>query len=308
MNQEGVRSMPTMTDRKADREARKLVRTRWRALGKRARSLQEQGDSEALHRFRVALRRLRAVLGVCDEQLGLSAPKSTRRALKEMAAASGVQRDWEVVQDQLAVLLSSGAPIESWFVNHCDMLLAAAQRRAEKAFGRIVREHKPRLKKKIRIRRKEEPDAADMTMRQAMGRHLLQLLEETREYTVSPLLLPEPLHALRIAAKNMRYTLEELEESGHEDLLGQLHCVQERLGAVHDLDLVMDVLRRWERQFVDGGTPQTAAQFGDLLNCAAAARTARIEAWQREFPADGADLFGRVRAYAQDLAAPSLPA
>ena len=300
--------MTTATGRKSDREARKLVRSRWRTLGKRVRSLQEPSDSEGLHRFRVALRRLRASLAVCDEQLGLSAPKSTRRALKELAAASGVRRDWEVVQDQLGVLLSSGEPIENWFVNHCDMLLEAAQRRGEKAFSRIVREHKSRLKTKLRIRRKKELDTDDLTMRQAMGRHVLQLLDEVQEYTVSPLLLPEPLHALRIAAKNMRYTLDELEERGHEDLLEELHRVQDTLGGVHDLDLVMDVLRRWELMFVDGGTPQTAAQFGHLLNCAAAARTARIETWQREFPLDGADLFGRVREYAQELANATQPA
>src|SRR5262245_61109695 len=103
MNQEGARSMATMTDRSTDREARKLVRSRWRALGKRASRLQSGGDCESLHDFRVALRRLRAALAVCDEQLGLSAPKSTRRALKELSAASGVRRDWEVVQEQLAV-------------------------------------------------------------------------------------------------------------------------------------------------------------------------------------------------------------
>jgi CHAD domain-containing protein len=121
-------------------------------------------------------------------------------------------------------------------------------------------------------------------------------------------MLPEPLHSVRIAAKNMRYTLEVLEENGHQDLLEQLHCVQELLGTVHDLDLVMSVLRRWEHQFVEGGTPQTAAQFAHLLNCAAAARTASIEKWQQQFPSDGAELFARVRAYAQDLAGGPLPA
>src|SRR5262245_46198425 len=107
MNEEGARSMATVADRKADREARKLVRNRWRTLGQRARAMKEPGDREGLHRFRVALRRLRAALAICDEQLGLSVPKSTRRALKELAAASGVQRDWEVVQAEIGVLVSS---------------------------------------------------------------------------------------------------------------------------------------------------------------------------------------------------------
>ena len=60
----------------AQEAARKLVKRRWRELAARARALHKRRSRGHLHDFRVALRRLRAILNVCAEQLGMVVAKT----------------------------------------------------------------------------------------------------------------------------------------------------------------------------------------------------------------------------------------
>jgi CHAD domain-containing protein len=57
----------------------------------------------------------------------------------------------------------------------------------------------------------------------------------------------EELHNMRIAAKRLRYTLElfapVLEPEGGADLLGRITEVQERIGAIHDCDVLFPLVQ-----------------------------------------------------------------
>ena len=55
-----------------------------------------RGDAEALHDFRVGLRRVRSVLRAYRPHLEGSIPRKLRRRLKQLAQASGASRDLEV--------------------------------------------------------------------------------------------------------------------------------------------------------------------------------------------------------------------
>ena len=96
--------MSKLAEPAARKAARKIIKRRWRQLAQRARQLRQRRDHARLHDFRVALRRMRATLALCDQQLGLATRKAKRRAIKELAAASGALRDWEIVRTQLAEL------------------------------------------------------------------------------------------------------------------------------------------------------------------------------------------------------------
>ena len=119
----------------------------------------------------------------------------------------------------------------------------------------------------------------------------------------SPLVMPERLHALRIDAKYVRYTLESMDNEADQDLLQDLRRVQDRLGAIHDLDYALEVLRRWEPQLVRDGHAPGASDFPRLLERAEQARAARLAEWQNEFPENGAALFAQVQGRVQALAA-----
>jgi CHAD domain-containing protein len=293
--------MPRLAELDAGHAARKLAKRRWRVLAARARVLHKRRSRAHLHDFRVALRRLRAILAFCDEQVGLVSPKPTRRAVKALATVSGTLRDSEVLREQLESLFATERARNSALEQDCNVLLDVVHRRAEKNFIRMFRTHRPLLKSKIRLR--AERAAPDAHLRQILALHVMQLVEEIREIAQSPLVEPERLHALRIDAKKVRYTLEAIDDEADQDLLQDLRRAQDRLGAIHDLDHALEVLRRWAPQLVRGGDAPGALDFPRLMERAEEARAARLADWQREFPSNGAELFAHVQARVQALAA-----
>jgi len=58
--------------------------------------LPDTGDAEALHDFRVAMRRLRSTLRAYQPQLEAVVPAKLRRRLRDLARATGEARDVEV--------------------------------------------------------------------------------------------------------------------------------------------------------------------------------------------------------------------
>src|SRR5688500_13807608 len=67
-----------------------------------AERLEEESDSEALHDFRVALRRLRSALRSWRDELDGSIGKKHRQALREIQVATSPGRDAEVGLEWLA--------------------------------------------------------------------------------------------------------------------------------------------------------------------------------------------------------------
>src|SRR5216110_2080839 len=63
--------------------------------------LPDASDAEALHDFRVAMRRLRSTLRAYQPQLDAVVPPKLRRRLRDLARATGEARDVEVQIDWL---------------------------------------------------------------------------------------------------------------------------------------------------------------------------------------------------------------
>jgi CHAD domain-containing protein len=211
-----------------------------------------------------------------------------------LAAVSGTLRDSEVLREQLDSLFAAVQAQDSALAHDCNVLLEVAHRRAEKNFARMFRAHRPMFKDKIRVRR--ERAAPDAPLPQILALHVLQLTEEMRELAQVPLLDPERLHALRIAMKNARYTLESMNGQADEEMLLALRRAQDQLGGIHDLDHALEVLHRWEPQLVRDGAAPGAPDFPALMERAANARAARLADWQSEFPANGCQLFADLQA------------
>ncbi len=294
--------MDTVTELSPRRAARKLLKRRWRVLQTRARHVSDSASAEQLHDFRVALRKLRAVLAFAEREQGLSVGKSRKSALKELAAASGALRDWEITREQITKLWTACELPDSWLAHECAILLNVAQRRASRDFARIMREHKSLLKHKLRVRRRKHGDSGALTLREALGRHMLHLIGDVEDSGLSPLMLPEELHGLRIAAKNLRYTLESVKDDSAEPLLRELRLVQDQLGAIHDIDHTCDVLRRWHQQIVRGGPLGAGDAFARMLDEVGRERAERIDDWKQEFPANGAELVSRLQVRARAVA------
>ncbi|HYR32187.1 MAG TPA: CHAD domain-containing protein, partial [Gemmatimonadales bacterium] len=77
----------------APRAARRIALTLLDAASAARERLTNADDAEALHDFRVAMRRLRSTLRAYQPQLIALVPAKLRRRLRELARATGEARD-----------------------------------------------------------------------------------------------------------------------------------------------------------------------------------------------------------------------
>jgi CHAD domain-containing protein len=240
--------MPTSTARDV------LLRDR---LDRFARLLQgvEDGDVNAIHRTRVASRRLREVLPVL--QLDADVVAKLGRRLRKVTSRLGVVRELDVLLLVLAELRESGqypdAPI--------NMVTASIEDERDRARARMLA--KLPLASLHRLSAKLEKAALSLeSMDKEPGRVLAPPSWRwaidarvsrrasgtlTAMTSAGALYLPERLHDVRIAVKKLRYALEVYADvSGHACSadLKQLRHVQDNLGRLHDLQVLVGRIRQ----------------------------------------------------------------
>src|SRR5439155_122955 len=97
-------------------------------------------DAEALHDFRVALRRLRSVLRSFRSELGDAVPKKLQRQLRDVTRATGAARDAEV---QLGWVRSHRAELGRRLPPGLPWLLARLAQQQDEAYADIRRTAAP---------------------------------------------------------------------------------------------------------------------------------------------------------------------
>lgn len=223
------------------------------SLDLRVRALEEHlhaalaGDGHGVHQARVATRRLREVTPVAiDVRQGRGA--RLRRRLRRLTRALGPVRELDVALTLLdARATGRSAPGAVALRAH---LIAARGA----AFDALADAWDPgrgkRLLAKLKRLREEvrgQPRPADGGLRPRLRRALAQgLLDRAlalrRAVDASgALLVVERIHAVRIAAKRLRYGLElagELRLLRTAALVSSLRAVQDVLGELHDLDVL----------------------------------------------------------------------
>ncbi len=229
------------------------------AAAARPRLLAGGDDSEALHDFRVGLRRLRSTLQAYAAQLGDSVPKKLARRLKRLADATGSGRDAEVqiewLRAQAPVLGPYQRPGLRW-------LLERLEARKEKAYGRIEGRVAARfdelaadLRQRLSVYTAEvrldggEPERRDTLARAAAGL-LAQGVEEVRQRLAGIGGADDVAraHRARIAAKRLRYLLEPLADElaavqpAAKPLVKRIKGLQDLLGELHDAHVLEDEL------------------------------------------------------------------
>jgi len=208
--------------------------------------LEDPEDEEALHDFRVALRRLRSTLRAYRPQLRESARRSSRDRLGRIADATNRGRDADVALAWLRPLASDLTSRERMGLRE---LIERIERRREDATGKTVARVRrsfaktaKRLRKSLgEYRQTVQTTAADgapasfaVVAAAAITKHAADLgrcLEEVRAPDQF-----DAVHATRIAAKRLRYLLEPLGERipGGAALVQQLRELQDLLGGLCD--------------------------------------------------------------------------
>ncbi len=225
----------------------------------------EKGDVPALHRTRVATRRLRELVPML--QLEGDAAKKIGRRLRKITNRLGAVRELDV----LLIL------IDEWHVSrreHREALsrvaVAAARKRDEarkRLFDRLPVASLWRLAKKLErvadsLEDHEESGgnvaaqrwqwAVDARVARRAERLKLAIEEAGAVY------LPERLHAVRVALKKLRYAAELAAEIAGDRVtpdLRTLRRAQDTLGRLHDLQMLLERVRQVQASLTPPSVP-----------------------------------------------------
>lgn len=290
-----------LLDRPADEAARWLALDEL-ARAERARIELARGENpEALHDFRVGLRRLRSHLRAFRAELEDAAGRKARRRLGALADSTNVGRDAEVGLALLAEVAATAEGAERRAIDALSARLAERRDRSyrgtrerlladfERLAGRL-RERLSTWRVEVRLEGDEQPPRR---FRAALGdelaRHadaLLGALESVGGAADS-----ESIHRARIEAKRLRYLLEPVASrlAAAAEPVQRLRDLQDLLGRANDLSVLAGELAGeagdTEREFIEAAASGARSRRpGGRSGRAALARrlaAERAEIWRR---------------------------
>jgi CHAD domain-containing protein/CYTH domain-containing protein len=300
---------PDLLERPAAESAR-LVAQIYLARARSARRVLDDGTSpEALHDFRVAIRRLRSWLRAFRPELDDTVSRRTRRGLRTLAASTGECRDLEVfltwVRSEIDLLPPPERPDAVWLIERLTERMAAAQGRCRHAIDRRFDRLSDRLDRALgsyRVAVGAEGPTRLPTAGEVLGRRLEPESERLalRLAEFWPGRAEGAGHAARIAAKRVRYLLEpfEAELAGTPRILGQLTRIQDMLGEWRET-LTSGVVMAEMMADPDGDTRPGLATLRFRLGTRGEAALARFEAsWHESV---GGDCLGELAALIRAL-------
>jgi CHAD domain-containing protein/CYTH domain-containing protein len=244
----------SILDDTAPRSARLVALSLVDDLGRERERLAAERDSETLHDFRVALRRLRSWLRALEPSLEGSVPAACVRRLRRMARDSNAGRDAEVFLGWLvsteAQLTPRDRPAVHWLIERFQRQEREAESELEARLKRDFQRTRDRLVERLSLYRVEahvhggvrEPlfSAVIAALLRDLGEDLRRRLKRVR--SVDDV---NESHQARIAGKRLRYLLEPISQQvvAGPALLAQLRGLQDALGDLHDAHVWLLVLR-----------------------------------------------------------------
>jgi CHAD domain-containing protein len=225
-----------------------------------------EGTVEGVHQARVATRRLREAVPVAAAGLRSVRRKRIRRALRTLTRALGPVRDCDVVLLLIAGL-ESGDDVDLQALRQTwtrEVLAERGQRR--RSLRRALAP--PRidtLSRAVAALASARAAATEQGWRRRLAARLDQRARRLRQRIdeAGPLFVPDRLHAVRIAGKQLRYALELADEcrlAAVGPLLARLKRNQDTLGRLQDLDTLLGRLQRLDGAGDPYGRVQQAAE------------------------------------------------
>ncbi|HEV2686564.1 MAG TPA: CHAD domain-containing protein [Actinomycetota bacterium] len=194
-----------------------VMRAQFVAMLKREPGVRYGNDAEDLHQMRVAIRRVRAAMVVFEEALPARAPR-LRQELGWLGSLLGAVRDLDVQLEQIGAWSAAAEPAER---EALDVVTAVLDDRRTKARARLVAAMDSR--RLIRLNTSMERFLVHGPIKRSPSARV-PILEAAPEVVahgyrkvvaigdhISDGSPPQALHALRIRAKRLRYTVEFLE-------------------------------------------------------------------------------------------------
>jgi CHAD domain-containing protein/CYTH domain-containing protein len=268
--------------------------------------LASSSDTEALHDYRVALRRLRSCLRAYRKPLRSSVSRKKLRQLRRLARGTNRSRDLEVhlawLGEQRDRIGEAEQPGAAWILDR----LTAAKRRAWEDMLRRDEVLFPKVHDRLLVRlsafratirldtdqsRRSTAAVAARCVRAASKRMKSRLLA-IHGYSSAA-----EIHRARIAAKRLRYLLEPFADgiTGGDAVIDRLKTLQDDLGDVHDAHVFEAELRKSLSE-AEGAASSGTDLLPGLRALMASLRLRGVQAFAKVSPAwlgDGAAPFWR---------------
>ena len=280
--------MSKSLDRSYQFLAAQYIRRQAKQLAEQLDGVRAAEDIEFIHRARVASRRLRSALKMFPDCFDAKTMKRWRKQIRRITEGLGDARDKDVQIDFLCGILSAVTDkscfpgivrLLAQLEHERDLLQPTVIKAADRLAASKVLEEMQAVTKAVLVELKgaeakglEPGDYSDFARAQTR-RHVPGRLEEMLRYQDSLQNLDDRQrhHAMRIAAKRLRYTVEIAKPvygPALDEILAAVKRVQTLLGDVHDCDVWLEHLDA----YAAAQRRQTIAFFGR------AARFARLEA------------------------------
>lgn len=217
------------------------------------------GEATAVHQTRVASRRLREVVPIVTA-LDEAAARRARRVLRRMTRTLGRVREADVCAELLAEL-HEASPLHAEAAAAVRRAVALRRAGALRRFRRTwTRRRLERLHEVIDTVRVAAASGSRRDTRTAVMARLDTRVRRTRRAVAAlgVLYVPDRLHAVRIAVKQWRYTLELATDLGlrrPSSALADMRAVQDELGRAHDLHVLAALVRAVEVRLVSRSRP-----------------------------------------------------
>jgi len=214
--------------------------------------LADPADAEALHDFRVAIRRFRSWLLAFRPLLARAARRRVRRRLRAIASSTNAARDAEVqiawIESHYGSLTPRQRVGARWWQRRLADTAGAGEPLAPdvaRAYGRLADSLRRALSRYTLVVDLEEAERSDgfaRVMAAQVRGHAAEL--QGRLDTIQDATDRDRLHAARIAGKKLRYLVEPLSGriEGAAVLVRQTKALQDALGDVHDALIMGDGL------------------------------------------------------------------
>jgi CHAD domain-containing protein len=298
-----------LLDRSAQESARLLALSYLDQIDSAEQRLADAQDLEALHDFRVGLRRLRSSLAAYREALRDSIAGKMRRRIRDLARATNAGRDAEVqlvwLGKQEADLRPEDKPGYFWLLGR---LQGRKQETYDPAMAKVARRYL-KLAEKLRT--------ALGILRIELGNGRSQRTATFRELTGALIRLQvgrvqqelagvrdaadfAQVHQTRIALKRLRYLIEPIARRNRRAraLIGRFKEAQDLLGEHHDLHVLAEEIGSVRASLAETDVPRLEPGLAALTRLAQEGAAAAFVRFQATW---GGGLAGRILIRAAEL-------
>jgi CHAD domain-containing protein len=198
-------------------------------------------DPDAVHDLRVAIRRCRSVAAVMEEVDPDPAWPAMRKVARKLFRGLGALRDAQVMGVWVKKLAPETDPVRTHLQASLESSEPNLRENALRVAAKFDQKSWKRLERTLRHRSRLVPVGSLAAECLALER-----FENARELHAKALRTEKakPWHALRIGLKRFRYTVESLLPEHYNVWSDNLKRLQDMLGEIHDLDVLVDVVKK----------------------------------------------------------------